>query len=69
MTPPLLVCHLLFLSEYLDDPIANPFDSISPSNSNRSRKLQTVRFVSMAVSLGVQGQQKTWCEQIQHNHL
>jgi hypothetical protein len=53
MTPPLFVCHLLFLSEYLDDPITNPFDSISISNSNQSRKFQTVRFVSMAVSLGV----------------
>ena len=46
MLPPLLLRYLFppfTLSKYLSDLTANPFDSISPSNSNRSRKLSTVK--------------------------
>jgi hypothetical protein len=46
MRPPLLLRYLLSpfpLSKYLVDLPAHPFDSISPSNSNRSRTLSTVK--------------------------
>jgi hypothetical protein len=46
MPPPLLLRYLFFpltLSKYLGDLTANPFDSISPSHSNRSKKFSTVK--------------------------